>query len=117
MRCTCATGCGSPVSQTCCHRCGTRSFSAGSMVLAPRIGEDFVGWRPPSGVDEALSVVDFSIFPHLDHPILPENTIGHAERWAASLDCPSYAIDDDTAIRVVDGAIDVVSEGHWKRFA
>jgi dipeptidase E len=92
-------------------------FSAGSMVLAPRIGEDFVGWRPPSGGDEALSVVDFSIFPHLDHPILPENTMSHAERWAASLDCPSYAIDDDTAIKVVDGAVEVVSEGHWKRFA
>jgi dipeptidase E len=92
-------------------------FSAGSMVLAPRIGEEFVGWKPASGGDEALSVVDFSIFPHLDHPVLPENTMGHAERWAAGLHCPSYAIDDDTAITVVDGAVEVVSEGHWRKFA
>src|SRR4051794_20434801 len=88
-------------------------FSAGSMVLTPRIGEDF-GWKSPSGSDETLGVVDFSIFPHVDHPDLPENTMAEAERWAATLGNPSYAIDDDTAIRVVDGALDLVSEGHWK---
>jgi dipeptidase E len=91
-------------------------FSAGSMALTPRIGEEFVGWRPPSGGDEALSVVDFSIFPHLDCPVLPENTMSHAERWAAGLQGPAYAIDDETAVTVVDGSVDVVSEGHWRRF-
>jgi dipeptidase E len=92
-------------------------FSAGSMALTPRIGEDFVGWKPPTGGDETLGVVDFSIFPHLDHPDLPENTMADAERWAAGLSNPAYAIDDETAIRVVDGAVDVISEGHWKLFA
>ena len=29
---------------------------------------------------------------------------------------PAYAIDDETAIKVVDGAVEVVSEGHWKLF-
>jgi dipeptidase E len=91
-------------------------FSAGSMVLTPRIGEDFVDWRPPSGGDEALGVVDFSIFPHVDHPILPENTMAAAEKWAAGLANPAYAIDDDTAIKVVDGAVEIVSEGHWRPF-
>lgn len=89
-------------------------FSAGSMVLTPRIGEDFVGWRPPAGSDEALGVVDFSIFPHLDHPALPENTLAHAERWSRGLQGPAYAIDDDTAIKVLDGTVEVVSEGNWK---
>jgi dipeptidase E len=91
-------------------------FSAGSMALTPRIGEDFVFWRPPSGADEALGVVDFSIFPHVDHPALPENTMAAAGRWAAGLPNPAYAIDDDTAISVVDGTVEVVSEGHWKLF-
>jgi dipeptidase E len=91
-------------------------FSAGSMVLTPRIGQDFVGWKPPSGSDEALGVVDFSIFPHVDHPDLPENTMAEAERWAADLSNPAYAIDDDTAIKVVDDTVEVISEGHWKRF-
>jgi dipeptidase E len=91
-------------------------FSAGSMVMTPRIGEDFVGWKPPSGGDETLGVVDFSIFPHLDHPALPENTMADAERWAAGLSVPCYAIDDETAIKVVDGTVEVVSEGHWRLF-
>jgi len=92
-------------------------FSAGSMVMTPRIGEDFVGWKPPTGDDSTLGMVDFAIFPHVDHPALPENTMAAAEKWAAGIFGPAYAIDDETAIKVVDGAVDVVSEGHWKLFA
>lgn len=92
-------------------------LSAGSMVMTPRIGEDFVGWRPAAGGDRALGVVDFSIFPHLDHEMLPENTMADAERWASGLGGPSYAIDDQTAIKVAGGAVEVISEGKWKRFA
>jgi len=92
-------------------------LSAGSMVMAPRVGEDFVESKPSiTGDDMTLGVVDFSIFPHLDHPDLPENSMGAAERWAAGLGGPSYAIDDQTAIKVVDGAVEVVSEGHWRFF-
>ena len=91
-------------------------LSAGSLVMTPRIGEDFIHWRPPSGGDETLGVVDFSIFPHVDHEMMPENTMADAERWAAGISVPAYAIDDETAIKVVDGTIEVVSEGHWKLF-
>ena len=90
--------------------------SAGSMVTAPNVGEEFVGWRPATGGDEALGMVDFAIFPHLDHPDLPENSMADAERWAAGVRVPGYAIDDQTAIKVSDGIVDVVSEGHWKLF-
>jgi len=92
-------------------------LSAGSMVMTPRIGEDFKVWNPPGGGDAALGIVDFSIFPHVDHPDLPENTMAAAEQWAAGLSNPAYAIDDDTAIKVVDGTVEVISEGHWKLFA
>jgi len=92
-------------------------LSAGSMVMTPRIGMDFVGWKPPTGGDSTLGVVDFSIFPHLDHELLPENTMADAERWAAEIPGPAFAIDDETAIRVTDGTVDVVSEGHWKLFS
>ncbi len=91
-------------------------LSAGSMVMTPRIGEDFVGWKPPSGGDETLGLVDFSIYPHLDHPSLPNNTMANAERWAAGLTTPAYAIDDATAIKVIDGEVEVISEGQWKLF-
>ncbi len=92
-------------------------LSAGSMVMAPSIGEDFVGWTPPTGGDETLGLVDFSIFPHLDNEDLPENTMAGAERWAAGMPVSAYAIDDQTAIKVTDGTVEVVSEGHWKLFA
>ncbi|REE91691.1 dipeptidase E [Paenibacillus taihuensis] len=92
-------------------------LSAGSMVMAPHIGELFVGWTPPTGEDETLGLVDFSIFPHLDHVMLPGNTIAAAEQWAAGMKGPAYAIDDQTAIKVIDGAVEVVSEGYWKLFS
>ena len=93
--------------------------SAGSMVMTPRIGDDFVQWAGAPD-DRTLGVVDFSVFPHLD--LFPTNTMAHAERWAAGLGHPSYAIDEQTAIMVTDdtygtyGAVEVVSEGTWRRF-
>jgi dipeptidase E len=92
-------------------------LSAGSLVMTPQIGEAFVNWTPPTGGDETLGLVGFSIFPHLDHQDLPENTMADAERWAAGMPVPAYAIDDQTAIKFIDGAAEVVSEGHWKLFA
>jgi dipeptidase E len=91
-------------------------LSAGSMVMTPRIGEDFVQWKPPTAGDQTLGVVDFSIFPHLENPDLPTNTMPAAERWAADIARQAYAIDDQTAIKVVNGAVEVVSEGQWKLF-
>ncbi len=90
--------------------------SAGSMVMTPKVGEDFVRWNPPTGGDKALGLVDFSLFPHLDHEKMPDNSLVDAERWAAGIAVPAYAIDDQTAIKVVDGVVEVVSEGHWKLF-
>ena len=89
-------------------------LSAGSMVLTPRVGEAFASWKPPGADDSTLGVVDFSIFPHLDSPDSPERTMAAAERWATEIKGPAYAIDAQTAIKVTDGSIEVVSEGHWK---
>jgi dipeptidase E len=101
--------------------------SSGSMVLTPDFGEPYDDWfcREPSTAptsdlpaadDRALGLVDFSVFPHVDHPRSPPNSMANAERWAAGRTVPTYAIDDDTAIKVVDGAVDVATEGHWKLF-
>ncbi|WP_250031286.1 Type 1 glutamine amidotransferase-like domain-containing protein [Paractinoplanes maris] len=91
-------------------------LSAGSMVMTPRIGEDFVRWSPPGGGDTTLGLVDFSIFPHTDYPGMPENTMADAEKWAATMPTRAYAIDNQTAIKVVDGEVEVISEGNWKLF-
>jgi dipeptidase E len=98
--------------------------SAGSMVVTPNFGEAYDDWfcreppasNLPSGDDRALGLVNFSLFPHVDHPKSPANSMTNAEKWAARGPVPTYAIDDQSAITVIDGEVSVVSEGHWKRF-
>jgi len=85
--------------------------------MTPSIAEDFVDWKPPAGGDKTLGLIDFSIFPHLDHPDMPENSMAVAEKWAAGIPVPAYAIDGQTAIKVTDGIAEVVCEGHWKLFS
>ncbi len=89
-------------------------LSAGSMVMTPSIGPNFVAWTPPGGSDATLGIVDFSIFPHLG--AFPSNSMANAEKWAASMPRRSYVIDRETAIKVVEGEVEVVSEGEWKLF-
>ncbi|GAB3497579.1 Type 1 glutamine amidotransferase-like domain-containing protein [Flexivirga lutea] len=90
-------------------------LSAGSMVMTPEVGDDFIQWRPPNGDDRTLGLVDFSICPHLAPDGMPGNSLAEAEAWAATISAPAYAIDDQTAIAVVDGELRVVSEGYWKQ--
>src|SRR5438309_5660880 len=76
--------------------------SGGAMVATPDFGGvTYDESEPLTGSDKALQLVDFSVFPH---------------PWAAGLSVPAYAIDDQTAIKVTDGTVEVVSEGHWKLF-
>jgi dipeptidase E len=90
--------------------------SAGSLVMGPQVGEEFVYGSPLTGGDRALGIVDFAIFPHLDHAAMPDHSMANAERWASRLSVPGYAIDDETSLNVIDDTVEVVSEGHWKLF-
>ncbi|MFD2078577.1 dipeptidase E [Actinopolymorpha cephalotaxi] len=89
-------------------------LSAGSMVMTPEVGEDFIQWRPPNGDESTLGLVDFSICPHLAPDGMPGNSMAEAEAWAAGISGPAYVMDDETAVTVVDGTVEVVSEGQWK---
>jgi dipeptidase E len=101
-------------------------LSAGSMVLTPTFGTAYDDWfcrEPPAPAnnlpvadDRALGLVDFSVFPHVDHERFPENSMANAEKWAAGRPAPTYAIDDQTAVKVVDDTVEVISEGHWRLF-
>ena len=91
--------------------------SGGAMVATPTFGgETYDDSDPLTGSDKALGLVDFSLFPHLEREDMPDTSLANIERWAAALSVPAYAIDDETAIKVVDGRVEVVSEGHWKLF-
>jgi dipeptidase E len=91
-------------------------LSAGSMVTAPIFGETYNEPNKPFVIDKGLGLVDFALLPHLDHEDHPESTSAKVERMAAEVPVPTYGIDDETAIKVVDGLVEVVSEGHWKLF-
>jgi dipeptidase E len=90
--------------------------SAGSLVMAPDYGDLISTWKPPTGGDRALGMVDFAMFVHLNNEKMPDFSMANAEKWAASILVKSYAIDDQTAIKVIDGSVEVVSEGNWKVF-
>ena len=90
--------------------------SAGSMVTAATFGETYDDPQRPFVIAEGLGLVDFALLPHVDHADHPESSMVKVERMAAALPAPLYAIDDETAVKVTDGAVDVVSEGHWKLF-
>jgi dipeptidase E len=92
-------------------------ISAGSMVTAPIFGETYDDPQTPFIIEKGLGLVDFALLPHLDHEDHPESSTAKVERMAAEVPVPTYAIDDETAIQVVDGAVEVISEGHWKLFA
>lgn len=91
-------------------------MSAGSMVMTPQIGREFVGWKPTTGDDSALGVVRFSICPHLAPDGAPGNSLAAAAKWANGIHHPSYAIDDQTAISVNDDAVEIFTEGLWQYF-
>jgi dipeptidase E len=112
--------------------------SAGSIAATSTFGETYV--NPPTGRGEALTsedivfatpdgqisrilvtargagLVDFALIPHLDNEDHPDASLANAEKWAARLPVPTYAIDDETAIKVTDDTVEVISEGHWKLF-
>lgn len=90
--------------------------SAGSMVTAPIFGETYDDPHTPFVIDTGLGLVDFALLPHLDHVNHPESSTANVERMAAEVPVPTYGIDDETAIKVVDGTVEVVSEGHWELF-
>lgn len=98
--------------------------SAGSIVVTPyNCDAEFDLEFVPAGSDmaleanRALGLVDFTLYPHLDHEDMPDASLANIEQWASAIPVPTYAIDDETAIKVVDDTVEVVSEGHWKRFA
>ncbi len=112
--------------------------SAGSMAACVTFGETYVD--PPKGSGDALTtedivfdtpegeisrilvtaqgvgLVDFALIPHLGHKNHADASVANAERWAEKIPVPTYAIDDETAIKVVDGTVEVVSEGNWRLF-
>ena len=88
------------------------------MVATPDFGgETYDDSKPLTASIEGWDWLIFRCFRTWITRIMPESSLANIERLAAGIPVPTYAIDDQTAIKVVDGAVEVVSEGHWKLFA
>ena len=78
----------------------------------------------PSGNDRAsignraLGFHDFALCVHLDHPdaMFEDSSSANVKKWASTIPVPTYAIDDQSALSVVDGRVEVITEGHWNLF-
>lgn len=66
--------------------------------------------------DKGLGFVNFHIRPHFNSKFFPKARFEYLQKIAKDIPEPIYAIDDDTAVMVNGGKIEVVSEGKWKRF-
>ncbi|HEY3676222.1 MAG TPA: Type 1 glutamine amidotransferase-like domain-containing protein [Candidatus Tumulicola sp.] len=63
-----------------------------------------------------IGLVDFAIIPHLNNPNHEDASLENAEKWAAMLPVPVYAIDEQSAIQITDGHVEIISEGSWRLF-
>jgi dipeptidase E len=96
-------------------------MSAGSIVVTPyncdaEFDLQFVpeGSDMAEGAERALGLVDFALRVHLDREGFDDSTLPEVEKWAAGIPAPTYALDDESALKVIDGTVEAVSEGHWK---
>ena len=95
-------------------------ISAGSMVVAPKLKEKEMQrlYEEPivdDDTNEGLGFVDFLVVPHMNSPYFPR-AAELIDEVAKDIDIPLYAIDDQTAVKVVDKKVEVITEGKWKRF-
>jgi dipeptidase E len=56
------------------------------------------------------------IRPHLNADYFPQITPERVAEMAARQTVPLYAFDDQSALKVVDDKVEVISEGAWQRF-
>lgn len=65
---------------------------------------------------KTAKIVNFMIRPHYTSSEFPKINDAHLQQVAGELAVPMYAIDDQSAVRVVDGDVTVVGEGAWRKF-
>ncbi|TCO49133.1 dipeptidase E [Kribbella antiqua] len=91
--------------------------SAGSMAVTASFGENYNDRPvPTTGTETPLGLIDIAIYPHLNHPAMEDTQEANIATWATKVPVPTYALDDNSAIKVTNGTIDVTTEGHWKLF-
>lgn len=97
-------------------------ISAGSMVTNPTLAlsskdkkiyyEEKFGYNS----EKALGFVDFYTRPHFNSPDFPQARKDYLEEVAKDIPDTIYALDDNSAVKVIDGKIEIVTEGEYLVF-
>lgn len=96
-------------------------LSAGSMVTGKDLaliqsqilyGEDWERKEDMAG----LNFVDFYFFPHLNSPYFNLRKESIIRKAVKDIHGKVYAMDDNSALKIVDGKIDIISEGKYLIF-
>lgn len=120
------------------HKMVYVGVSAGSMAVSSTFGETYTEPRGGSGnpltsenivfsapdgeisrnfiTARGAGLVNFALIPHFENPDHEDASLINATKWAELLQITVYAIDDQSAIKVTDEFIEVISEGRWKQF-
>ena len=93
--------------------------SAGSMVACNDLALNVHKYLYDETVEEpqkndGMKLVDFSIIPHLNTSDFPNLITGNLESVKKEINGDVYFIDDNTAIKVIDDKMEIISEGEWK---
>ena len=96
-------------------------ISAGTIIMTPslilsssekeplrEIGEEVI--------EKGLAFVDFLVEPHMNNSHFPENTFVQLEKRSRDIPHTIYALDDNSAVKVNNEKVEVISEGEWKKF-
>ena len=94
-------------------------ISAGSVATGPdlfganddkrKYYEDNFGYKD----ETALNFVDFYIYPHFNAPGHLNSTLENLQKTAEATKKAVYGLDDDSALKVVDGVVTVITEGNY----
>ena len=96
-------------------------ISAGSMVATTSLRmstsqKTYSEKTFPLENDNGLGFVKFHVRPHLNSQFFPKAKAEFIQEIAKEIPEAIYAIDDQTAIKVLDGKIEVISEGKYLTF-
>jgi dipeptidase E len=101
------------------ENCKSKTYvgiSAGSIVMTPSIAVAAIepGDKNLPGLSDlaGFAFVNFELSPHTPEHVSHESNKKYKQSSKASL----YGLDDQSAVMVVDGGIEFVSEGHWASY-
>lgn len=92
--------------------------SAGSMVTNPDLNlklsqQIYEEDRLETEEMKGLNFVNFYFLPHLNSEWFKKLRRENIEKVAKNITRPIYALDDESALKIVDNKIEVISEGDW----